>query len=102
MPNKFVGRYDPVKCEIVWDDDNEPEDAPVGGIAAISTAYTRPLKSQALACHIEQVEEFNSQAARGVRYLKDGTCEIESRSARNEELKLRGFKDLDGGYGDHC
>jgi len=102
MP-KYVGRYDRVKKLIVWDDGNEPKNATDdGGYAAVSTSYTRPLKSQALACHAEQVEEFNLEAARGVRYLKDGTCEIESRSARNEELKLRGFKDLDGGYGDHC
>lgn len=100
---KFVGRYDPDKKAIVWDDGNEPADAKDGGgFAYVARSYDRPLKSQAMGCHPEQVEDFNKQAAKGVRYLADGTCEISSRQARNEELKLRGFVDNDGGYGDHC
>ena len=100
---KFVGRYDPIKNAVTWDNDNEPANAKGGGgFASVARSYARPLKSQAMACHPEQVEDFNKQAASGVRYLSDGTCEISSRQARNEELKLRGFVDNDGGYGDHC
>ena len=100
--SKFVGRYDPLKKRIVWADNVEPPDAPATGIPAISKAYDRPLASQALGCHAEQVSDFNQRAAKGVRYLPDGTCQLDSRASRNEELKRRGFKDLDAGYGDHC
>ena len=99
---RFVGRYDPEKKKMVWDDGDEPPAAPAVGTPSISTAYSRPLASQALGCHAEQVSEFNEKAAKGIRYLPDGTCQIESRAARNEELKRRGFKDFDAGYGDFC
>jgi len=100
---KFVGRYDPVKNTVVWDDGNEPVNVTSdAGTPQVARAYEKPLRSQAMACHPEQVDEFNKEAARGVRYLVDGTCEISSRRARNEELKLRGFVDKDGGYGDRC
>jgi len=100
--DKYVGRYDPRQKKVVWDDGKEPVDNSDGGRPQVSTAYSRPLKSMAMSCHPEQVDEFNRHAANGVRYENDGTCYIESRTARNEELKSRGFTDRDGGYGDHC
>ena len=87
---------------MVWDDGREPEDSPNVGTPQVSTAYSRPLKSLAMGCHADQVDEFNRAAAKGVHYDKEGTCYIESRKARNEELRARGFRDRDGGYGDYC
>lgn len=66
----------------------------------------KPLVSQSLGCHSSQVEDFNRRLKEagisGARHRPDGTLEITSRTARNQVMRLRGAKDLDGGYGDHC
>lgn len=76
------------------------------GVPMISSGYKRPLRSMALACHKSQVEEFNqslsSAGITGARHLADGTCEIDSREARNQVLRHRNLRDNDAGYGDHA
>jgi hypothetical protein len=73
----------------------------IGGVA-ISEA--KPLRSLGLACHSNQVAEFNQfyreNGIVGASHESDGTCVLESRKARNEVLKLRGLRDNDAGYGD--
>lgn len=62
-----------------------------------------PMTSEALACHESQVAEMNARnEAAGVstRYKADGTAVIPDRSDRRKLLKLEGYHDRDGGYGD--
>lgn len=62
-----------------------------------------PMESQALAVHPKQVEAANERAKRhgiDVRYEKNGTAVIGSRHARKRLLRLEGFHDKAGGYGD--
>ena len=73
------------------------------GMPASSSTSAWPMRSVALAVHREQVDEANRRnAAAGVNahYEADGTCVINSRADRRKLLKLEGFKDKDGGYGD--
>lgn len=62
-----------------------------------------PMRSEALACHPDQVSEMNqrnSDKGIGARYEGDGTCVIPSRADRKKLLKLERFHDKRGGYGD--
>lgn len=74
------------------------------GFATTAGAWNKPILSDALSCHPSQVAEFNQHAASagiaGVHYRQDGTCEIHSRGARKQLMRLRGYHDRDGGYGD--
>ncbi len=73
------------------------------GVPGAPSTAGWPMRSTALAVHPEQVKEANERnSAAGVsaHYESDGTCVIESRSARRKLLKLEGFHDRNGGYGD--
>jgi hypothetical protein len=62
-----------------------------------------PMRSEALAVHPSQVQEANERAKRhglGTRYEADGTAVIPSRDERKKLLRLEGFFDKAGGYGD--
>ena len=75
-------------------------------IPMLSDGYRdhRPLNSLALSCHREQVEEYN-QAAKdkgltGLKWDRDGNCQITSRRDRAAWLRENKMLDHDGGYGD--
>lgn len=72
----------------------------------IATSYSRPLKSLGMAVNPKQVRQFNeayvAAGITGARHAADGTCEIDSRQARNQVLRLRGLRDNDAGYGDYA
>lgn len=74
------------------------------GAAQTSMAYNRGLRNQSGGCHPSQVAEFNACLdALGVtdtRYLPTGEIQFDTRAARREELKRRGWHDRDGGYSD--
>lgn len=62
-----------------------------------------PLKSEAAACHPTQVAEMNERNLRhgvATTYLPDGTAVIPNRGDRKKLLRLEGYHDRDGGYGD--
>lgn len=62
-----------------------------------------PMTSEALACHESQVAEMNERnraAGVGTRYTADGTAVIPDRADRRKLLKLEGYHDRNGGYGD--
>ena len=63
--------------------------------------------SRAMGCHPDQVAERNDQLREhgivGAEYQADGQLEITSRgkTGRAGVMKLNGWIDKDGGYGDH-
>lgn len=62
--------------------------------------------SEAMACHPDQVKEFNEfykrNGVQGAEHLPNGDLHITSRkNGRNQVMKLRGMVDKDGGYGDY-
>ena len=63
-----------------------------------------PLVSDGMGCMKSQVGELRESIARrniqGVRVKDNGQLEITSRRGRKEVLRMRGFADLDGAYGD--
>lgn len=62
-----------------------------------------PMRSEALAVHPSQVEEANERNRRhgiATRYEPDGTAVIPTRGDRKRLLRLEGFVDRNGGYGD--
>lgn len=62
-----------------------------------------PMESQALAVHADQVAEANARNARhgvATRYKKCGTAVIPDRGDRRKLIKLEGYRDNSGGYGD--
>jgi hypothetical protein len=75
--------------------------APAGVPAA--GGWKKPLKSEALAVHPSQVaaaNERNRRAGCSVTYAADGTAVVPDRGERKKLLKIEGFHDRDGGYGD--
>lgn len=63
----------------------------------------KPIVSRALSVHPKQVEEANARAKRhglGIEYRPDGKPILTSRENRKKLLRLEGFHDNDGGYGD--
>lgn len=83
----------------------QDERIPVPGDRVGNLAFNRPLVSRSAGVHSSQAGEFNEAARRdgnaGVYYdPKTGNAHFESRAARRKELKRRGMRDNDGGYGD--
>lgn len=75
------------------------EGSPSGGQATT----TWPQTSVALSVHPKQVEQANARAKRhgiAVVYKPNGDCVISGRDARRKLLRLEGFHDKSGGYGD--
>lgn len=71
-------------------------------LTGVSTT-TWPMKSEALAVHASQVEQANDRNKRhgiAARYDKQGFCHIPDRADRKRLLKVEGFRDNSGGYGD--
>lgn len=69
--------------------------------AATKTCW--PLKSEALAVHPDQVAEANASLKKNkiaAEYDAAGFCHLSGRAARKELLRLEGFHDKKGGYGD--
>lgn len=67
------------------------------------TSWQKPIVSDALGVHPEQVEEATADAkAKGVptEFLPDGRPLLVSRQHRKEYLRAYGFHDRAGGYGD--
>jgi hypothetical protein len=81
-------------------------DKGLSGGDALLPAHTPgrwPMPSEALAVHPSQVAEATERARKhgiGAEYLPDGTCVLASRGDRKKLLKLEGFRDNHGGYGD--
>jgi hypothetical protein len=77
-------------------------DKPVGcGNSHLSSCW--PMYSEALAVHPDQIQQANERAKRhglDVEYVKGGIAKIGSRNDRKRLLKLEGFHDNQGGYGD--
>lgn len=68
-----------------------------------STSAWQDFKSEAMAVHPKQVAEANARSKRhnlGVVYDKKGFAHIPDRAARKRLLKVEGFHDKKGGYGD--
>jgi hypothetical protein len=62
-----------------------------------------PQASVALAVHPDQVAEANERNKRhgvGVTYAADGTALVPDRAERRKLLRLEGYHDRQGGYGD--
>lgn len=63
-----------------------------------------PLISEGLGCMKAQVGEMREavrkRGIQGVTVKDSGQVEITSRKGRKELLRMRGFKDNEGGYGD--
>lgn len=78
-----------------------PDQTP--GARALRGGAGYPKKSVALAVHPDQVKEANDRNERAgiaCRYDAEGTCEIPSRAEQKKLVKLEGFVNKDGGYGD--
>ena len=77
-----------------------------GGVPMGTVAYSqsKPLKSLALSCHRDNADEYNRVAKlaglTGIKWDKNGDCEITSRSDRAKWLRGQQQHDQDGGYGD--
>lgn len=65
---------------------------------------TWPMKSQAMACHPEQIQEMMTRNAQhgitGVSYDATGDAIISSPREKAKLMKLEGLRDRNGGYGD--
>ncbi len=76
------------------------------GVPRLTNTYRghAPLLSDGLGCMRAQVPEMREAIARrgiqGVRVRDSGQLEITSRRGRKEVLRMRGFKDNEGGFGD--
>lgn len=76
------------------------------GIPRLTNTYRPhdPLLSEGLGCMKSQVGEMREAIAKrgiqGVRVKDSGQLEITSRRGRKEVLRMRGFVDQDGSYGD--
>ena len=76
------------------------------GVPMGTVAYSesKPLCSEGLGCMRAQVPEMRQiikeRQIQGARVLDNGSVEFTSRAARRELLRVRGFVDNDGGYGD--
>lgn len=74
-----------------------------GTTATSQTRACWPMMSDALSVHPDQVGEATARNRKhgvNVGYLPDGTAVIPDRGARKAILKLEGFHDNNGGYGD--
>ncbi len=72
-----------------------------GQLASCGSGW--PMKSVALAVHPDQVAEANARnkkAGVNVTYESDGTAVIPDRGERRRLLRLEGYHDKQGGYGD--
>ncbi len=72
-------------------------------VAGDSLCGWKPLVSDALAVHPDQVPEATESARRHdvpVEFQPDGRPILSSRSRRKAYLKAYGFRDNQGGYGD--
>lgn len=80
--------------------------AKANGIAKLTNTYRGhdPLVSDGMGVMKSQVGEMREAIARrgiqGVRVKDNGQLEITSRRGRKEVLRMRGFVDNEGGYGD--
>ncbi len=77
-----------------------PVDTPCGQSA---TPSCWPMVSEALAVHPDQVEAARARAKRhgvSVEYMADGRAVLPDRNERRRLLRLEGFHDRQGGYGD--
>lgn len=74
------------------------------GVPMISAGWSRPMLSDALAVHPSQVQEATARNAKrgcSVTYrTDDGRAIVPDRGERKKLLKIEGFHDRDGGYGD--
>lgn len=104
---RYKAKVNPATGRLEWEGEEPPNKK---GYPAISSAYsdTRPLESQAMGCHPNQVADFNEKIQkrggnlRSGHYNEKGNFVTTSRQARNDELKARCMLDADAGYGDHA
>lgn len=77
-----------------------------GGVPMGTVAYSqsKPLKSLALSCHRDTADEYNAIAKKrgltGIKWDKNGDCEITSRGDRAKWLRGQQMHDQDAGYSD--
>lgn len=67
------------------------------------TGWARPIKSDAMAVHPEQIGEVidrNRKHGLHIEYLPDGRPKLTSREQRKQLMRIEGFHDNNGGYGD--
>lgn len=70
---------------------------------AAHTSKCWPMLSEAMAVHPDQIEEARARNRRhgvNVDYTKDGRAILNDRGQRRDLMKLEGFHDKHGGYGD--
>ena len=76
---------------------------PMGEVMAANASIWNGFTSEAMACDPSQVEEMNERNRKngiGARYSPDGMCHIPDRADRRRLMKLEGYHDKAGGYGD--
>ena len=63
-----------------------------------------PVVSHGLACHPDQVSEFNqalkAEGYTGIEYKPDGMCIVSSKKQGKKYMKDRGLYNRDAGYGE--
>ncbi len=75
----------------------------LGASSGHSTAWSNGLESDALAVHPKQIEAVmarNKKHGLNVEYLPDGRPKLTDRGQRRDLMRLEGFHDNQGGYGD--
>lgn len=78
-------------------------DKPLSGDGSSFTGWKRPILSDGLACHPEQIpaeREAYRKAGINVDFHEDGRPIIRDRGQRREMLKLNKMHDRQGGFGD--
>ena len=103
MSYKKILRYDKDQKRVVESD----APAPVGSTESFflgNNAWAVGHRSDALSVHPDQVNEFNedptSKGFTGIAWEPDGTYVANSRQQHNRWMKLNGYYNRDGGYGD--
>ena len=78
-------------------------DLNTGEAPFVACASCWPMTSEALSCTEGQVEAMNARNAKhgiSTRYDATGLAHVPTRGDRAKLLKLEGFHDVQGGYGD--
>jgi len=97
-------RYDPTADDVVEVFDDPPSSSTVGLVQGYSES--KPGKSIGMSVHPSQIPEMNelvrAHGIKGVTFdsSKRDNCQITSRKGRRELMKVLGYFDADGGYGD--
>ncbi len=73
-------------------------------MGTVAYSQSRPLESLGLSCHRDLAARYNAEAKKrgltGIKWDKNGDCEITSRADRKAWNRSQQQHDADGGYGD--